>query len=63
MNRETRSRLYEGRVYHKRLRPRAHELSYRVFYMLIDLDELPELERRSRFFGYNRLGEERKKKN
>lgn len=55
MNRETRSRLYEGRVYHKRLRPRAHELSYRVFYMLIDLDELPEFERRSRLFGYNRF--------
>lgn len=50
------SRLYEGRVFHRRLRPRVHELSYRVFYMLLDLDEVPALARRSRLFGHNRFG-------
>lgn len=49
------SRLYEGRVFHKRLRPRAHELSYRVFYVLLDIDELPALARRSRLFAHNRF--------
>jgi DUF1365 family protein len=52
---ELQSRLYEGVVFHKRLRPRAHELSYRVFYMLLDLDELPDLARRSRLFAHNRF--------
>lgn len=47
------SRLYPGRVFHRRLRPRVHELSYRVFYMLLDLDELPALHRRSRLFSHN----------
>lgn len=55
MTEETGSRLYEGRVFHKRLRPRMHELSYRVFYTLIDLDELPALARRSRLFAHNRF--------
>lgn len=55
MSEAAQSRLYEGRVFHKRLRPRAHELSYRVFYTLIDLDELPELARRSRLFAHNRF--------
>ncbi|MBX3504053.1 MAG: DUF1365 family protein [Parvibaculum sp.] len=56
MSREFQSRLYEGEVFHRRLRPRLHELSYRVFYMLLDLDELPELARLSRLFGHNRFG-------
>lgn len=47
------SRLYPGRVFHRRLRPRVHALSYRVFYMALDLDELPELARRSRLFAHN----------
>lgn len=55
MREETRSRLYSGLVFHKRLRPRTHELSYRVFYTLLDLDELPALSRRSRLFAHNRF--------
>lgn len=38
------SALYEGRVVHRRLRPVAHRLEYRVFSALIDLDELPALD-------------------
>ncbi|MCE9649078.1 MAG: DUF1365 domain-containing protein [Parvibaculum sp.] len=50
------SGLYFGKVFHRRLRPRAHALSYRVFYMLLDLDEVPALARRSRVFAHNRFG-------
>ena len=34
------SSIYEGRVFHQRHRPRKHRLNYRVFSLLIDLDEL-----------------------
>lgn len=49
-----RSAIYEGRVVHVRSRPRAHRLSYRVFSLFLDLDELPALSRKSRLFGHNR---------
>ncbi len=46
--------LYFGDVMHARLRPFRHRFAYRVFSILVDLDELPALDRRSRIFGYNR---------
>lgn len=49
-----RSVLYRGRTSHARLRPARHEFAYRVFYGLFDLDELPELSRRLRWFSFNR---------
>lgn len=49
------SALYFGEVVHQRLKPRRHRLAYRVFSLLVDLDELPGLDRRLRFFSYNRL--------
>lgn len=48
------SAVYLGTVFHRRPAPRAHALRYGVFYLLLDLDELPVLDRRSRLFGYNR---------
>lgn len=42
-----------GRVFHARLRPRAHRFSYRVSPILIDLDRLPEAGRVSRLFSVN----------
>ncbi|MEQ9449250.1 MAG: DUF1365 domain-containing protein [Rhodospirillaceae bacterium] len=48
------SAIYIGEVVHERLRPTRHRLRYRVFSMLFDLDELPDLDRRFRLFGYNR---------
>jgi uncharacterized protein len=48
--------LYEGRVVHQRVRPRRHRLGYRVFTLLLDLDELPALQARLRLFAYNRMG-------
>ncbi len=48
------SGVYEGTVYHKRLRPKVHAFRYRVFSLLLDLDELPALGRRLRLFSHNR---------
>lgn len=49
------SALYVGRVGHLRTRPRAHKLSYRVFWMLLDLDEIDGLAARLRVFSRNRF--------
>jgi len=48
------SALYAGQVYHKRLRPAVHSLRYRVFSLLLNLDEIDELHTRLRFFSRNR---------
>ena len=48
------SALYEGLVVHERVRTRRHRLSYRVFALLLDLDEMHNLDNRSLLFGYNR---------
>lgn len=50
-----RSAVYFGRVMHARLQPKAHRFDYRVFSLLIDVDELPALARRLKFFSHNRL--------
>ncbi|TVR96738.1 MAG: DUF1365 domain-containing protein [Rhodospirillales bacterium] len=50
------SALYRGVVVHQRVRPRRHRLTYRVFSLLLDLDELPRLGRALRLFAYNRFG-------
>ena len=47
--------FYTGTVMHRRVRPRKHKLSYRVFSMLVDLDELPALDRDVSGFGHNRF--------
>ncbi|MEO7364962.1 MAG: DUF1365 family protein [Sphingomicrobium sp.] len=51
----TRSALYAGRVMHRRLRPRLHQLRYRTFSLLLDLDELDRLDRSLRLFSRNRF--------
>ncbi|MDB5420651.1 MAG: hypothetical protein JWR59_598, partial [Brevundimonas sp.] len=50
------SGLYAGTVFHRRTRPRAHFLKYRVFMLLIDLDEWEGLVRRLRWLGGGRFG-------
>jgi DUF1365 family protein len=47
------SAIYSGTVAHRRLRPRQHALKYRAFWMLFDMDELPELGKSLRFFSHN----------
>ncbi|WP_374312373.1 DUF1365 domain-containing protein [Dongia sp.] len=39
-----RSGIYCGSVMHRRVRPKRHHLRYSVFYLVLDLDELPDLQ-------------------
>lgn len=50
------SALYFGRVTHVRAFPRRHRLSYGVWYMLLDIDELPDLDRSLPGFSVDRPG-------
>lgn len=47
--------LYEGTVVHKRLTPRQHGFSYRVFALCLDVDEIDLLDQRLRLFCRNRF--------
>lgn len=49
------SALYVGQVMHQRLRPRRHHLRYRLYHLLIDIDELPRLHQDLRFFSVDRF--------
>jgi uncharacterized protein len=49
------SALYRGQVMHQRLRPLRHRLAYRVYSLLLDLDELPALDARLRWFSVGRF--------
>lgn len=49
------SALYRGGVTHTRKRPKVHRLDYRVFWLLLDLDEIDNLDRRLRRFSRNRF--------
>ena len=51
----TASGLYSGVVSHARLRPRRHRLGYRIFQLLLDLDEVDALDRRLRWFSAERF--------
>ncbi|MHB8470056.1 MAG: DUF1365 domain-containing protein [Gaiellaceae bacterium] len=48
------SALYEGTLMHVRRTPRRNVFRYPICYFLLDLDELPELERRLCLFSWNR---------
>jgi DUF1365 family protein len=50
------SALYPGFVMHRRLSPRHHRFTYRVFAMLVDLDELAGLDKGLALFKWNRFG-------
>lgn len=50
-----RSAIYRGRVMHQRLRPLKHRLSYRMFSLLLDIDELPALHAGLRWFSVGRF--------
>lgn len=49
------SALYRGRVMHRRLRPKVHQLDYRVFWLFLDLSEIEDAARRLRLFSRNRF--------
>jgi DUF1365 family protein len=46
--------LFHGRVTHQRLQPVRHRLSYKVFNLYANVDELEEIGERLRLFSYNR---------
>lgn len=48
-----RSRLYTGHVRHTRTRPKRNKFSYPVYYLGLDLDELPEVDGSLRLFSHN----------
>lgn len=47
--------IYRGSVMHSRLRPMRNRFEYRVFSLLVDVDELPALTRRLRWLSHNRF--------
>lgn len=48
------SAIYAGTVVHKRLHPKAHAFSYRVFSLSLDVDEIGRLDRELRLFSRGR---------
>ena len=52
---DSHSAIYGGQVMHQRLRPLRHRLQYRMFTLLLDLDELPALDARLRWFSVGRF--------
>lgn len=48
--------IYPGVVVHKRLLPFTHELSYSVFSLLLDIDQLPETAAGTKIFSHNKRG-------
>lgn len=56
MSAPLRSGLYRGIVRHRRFSPRPNSFRYGLYQLLLDLSELPALDRAIGFFGYNRPG-------
>ena len=50
-----RSALYVGSVSHHRLAPKRHALRHRVYWLLLDLAELPTLDARLKLFSYKNM--------
>lgn len=48
-----RARLCDGLVVHRRYRPTLHSLHYRVFSLLLDLDDVEAISRRLKLFSFN----------
>jgi len=49
------SKIYTGKVIHKRFKPKEHYFKYNVFSLLIDLNELKEINKYIKFFSYNKF--------
>jgi DUF1365 family protein len=49
------SGLYLGSVFHRRFAPKPHYFRYRLFWLLLDLDELATLGNHLRLFSHNRF--------
>ncbi|MBM3630552.1 MAG: DUF1365 domain-containing protein [Alphaproteobacteria bacterium] len=49
------SSIYNGTVVHKRFKPKAHFFKYKIFSILIDLSELEILDKKIKFFSFNKF--------
>ena len=49
------SSIYLGQVIHTRFKPKKHYFKYKVFSLLIDLDEINIINNNLNFFSYNRF--------
>ncbi|MBN1586743.1 MAG: DUF1365 family protein [Candidatus Omnitrophica bacterium] len=49
------SRIYTGHIFHQRKYPAEHSFKYPVYFFALDVDELQELDRHVKGFGYNRF--------
>lgn len=49
------ARLYSGKVMHQRMKPFGHRFEYKVFSLLLDLDQLDRVKRISGLFSVNRF--------
>ena len=47
--------IYSGFVTHRRFKPKRNFFSYKTFSLLIDLNEVENLERKIKFFSYNKF--------
>ena len=47
--------IYNGKVIHKRFKPKKHFFSYKVFSLLIDLDEINNIDKKIIFFSHNKF--------
>ena len=47
--------IYQGEVFHQRFSPCEHKFSYKIFFLAIDLDELPQLNNIGRLFKTDRF--------
>ncbi len=49
------SLIYNGKVIHRRFKPKKHFFKYNVFSLLIDLDELEIIQKNIKIFSYNKF--------
>ena len=47
--------IYSGFVTHRRFKPKRHFFTYKTFSLLIDLYEIKNLEKKIKFFSYNKF--------
>jgi len=47
--------IYSGFVTHRRFKPKRHFFAYKTFSLLIDLNEIKNLDKKIKFFSYNKF--------
>ena len=47
--------IYDGKVIHRRFKPKEHYFKYSVFSLFLDLSELKEIENKIKIFSYNKF--------